>query len=650
MKDNVTEHILTCLSPSPSNGKVILAARKMAHIYNGDLIALYVETASRKQMDMATKAQLEHNIDFAKENGAHIATTYGEDIAFQISQYAKAAGITKIVVGRPNYKKRWQFYKSDIIQQLIQLVPDLEVFMIPDDAQPYLPKTHSKEKQEFSLKSLTIMLGLLTAATIVGLFLKKWGFTDANIITVYILSVLIISFLTDGKAIGIMSSLISVLVFNFLFTEPRFTFMAYETGYPLTFLIMFISSVLTSSLTAKAREQAKINAQKAYRTEVLLTASHNLQAAESFDEILGEAAKQLYKLLDRPISMAPVVLGKLQRPQLTSNYELSEHNTVVEESAMSWVLKNNLQAGAGMEHFSDAAFWYLPVSGHDSIYAIVGIAADQEKPIGTFEKSLLMALLGECGVALEKHLLREAKSALTLEAEHEKMRSNFLRAISHDLRTPLTSISGNADMLMNERTALSEIQKHELYTDIYDDSIWLINLVENLLSITRMDDGTLHLNIKPELVSDVIDEAITHIGRRGQNHTIIVQDISEILIASMDAPLIVQVLVNLMDNAIKYTPEGSEIAISAKSEGEKVYITVADNGTGISDEAKDKIFNMFYTAGNLRSDSRRGLGLGLALCKAIIAAHGGTISVSDNMPRGTAFTFTLTGERAVLDD
>jgi len=646
MTDNVSEHILTCLSPSPSNGKVILAAHKMAQIYHGDLTALFVETASCNEMDIMSKAQLDYNIKLAKKNGAQVATTYGDDIAFQISQYAKTAGITKIVVGRPNYKKKWLIYRTDIIQQLMQLVPNLEVFIIPDDAPPYSPNTRSKSSNDISVKSIAIMLALLTCATLVCFMLKRWGFTDANIITVYILSVLITSFLTDGKAIGIMSSLISVLVFNFLFTKPYFTFLAYGTGYPLTFLIMFIASVLTSSLTAKAREQAKMNAQKAYRTEVLLTASHNLQAAESFDEILDETAKQLHKLLDRPIVMAPVYLGKLQQPQLISEYELSEDDKSVEEDAMIWALKNNAPAGKGTGHFSDAVFWYLPIRGYDSIHAVVGIAVIEDRPIGTFEKSLLMALLGECGVALERHILREAKSTLTLKAEQEKLRSNLLRSISHDLRTPLTSISGNAEMLINEKTVLNEVQKHELYVDIYDDSIWLINLVENLLSITRMDDGTLHLNKKPELVSDVIETAITHINGRGKKHKIIVNDINELLIASMDASLIVQVVVNLIDNAIKYTPEGSEISISASRESEKVLISVADTGIGIAEEAKEKIFNMFYTGRDFKCDSRRGLGLGLALCKAIVEAHGGNIVVSDNNPHGAVFTFTLEGEEA----
>lgn len=649
MNDNVSEHILTCLSPSPSNGKVILAAHKMAQIYHGDLTALFVETASQNEMDAASKAQLENNITMAKEKGAHVATTYGDDIAFQISQYAKTAGITKIVVGRPNYKKRRLIYKADIIQQLIQLVPELEVFIIPDDAPPYSPGTRSKLTEEITVKSFVVMLALLSCATIVGLLLKRLGFTDANIITVYILSVLITSYYTDGKFIGIMSALISVLVFNFLFTEPYFTFLAYGTGYPLTFIIMFVASVLTSSLTAKAREQAKVNAQKAYRTEVLLTASRNLQAAESFDEILDETAKQLHKLLDRTIIMAPISLGKLQQPLVISEYEVTDDEKLIKE-AMNWVLNNNAQAGVGTGQFPDGCFWYLPVRGYDSVQAVVGIEIIDDRPIGTFEKSLLMALLGECGVLLEKYILREAKNSLALKAEQEKLRSNLLRSISHDLRTPLTSISGNAEMLLNENTSLNKLQKHELYENIYDDSIWLINLVENLLSITRMDDGALHLNKKPEVVSDVIEAAITHISSRGKKHEIIVQDDNEILIAKMDAALIVQVIVNLIDNAIKYTPEGSKILISAKREGSKISVSVADTGIGISEEAKGKIFNMFFTGSNFKCDSRRGLGLGLALCKAIIEAHEGKIEVSDNIPHGSVFTFTLEGEEAIYDE
>lgn len=234
--------------------------------------------------------------------------------------------------------------------------------------------------------------------------------------------------------------------------------------------------------------------------------------------------------------------------------------------------------------------------------------------------------------------------SLAMEAQREKTRSTLLRAISHDLRTPLTSISGNAELLMEDRSPLNDKQKNKLYADIYDDSIWLISLVENLLSITRIDNETLALNLKPELISDVIDEAVMHTKRRVQHHNLSVSICDELLMVKVDMPLIVQVLVNLIDNAVKYTPEDSDIIISVVQKDRRVFVSVADDGPGIPDDIKPKLFEMFFTAGNIRSDARRGLGLGLALCRAIVAAHGGEIHVSDNIPHGSVFTFSLTRE------
>lgn len=656
MKNKLPEHILTCLSSSPSNGRVIIAAGKMSQVYHAELTALYVETPIHYKMDDENKEQLNKNIELAKKSGASIITTYGDDIAFQIAQYVKTAGITKIVIGRPNHKKHWLLHKPDIVQRLIQLVPDLEVFMIPDNAPSYSPKNQNEVKKSFSIKSFLITVSLLIISTLLGLLLKNLGFTDANIITLYILAVLFTAFLTDGQFYGIIFSVASVLIFNFMFTDPRFTFQAYDTGYPLTFLIMFIASMLTSSFTAKAKTQSKASSQKAYRTEVLLSASRNLQQAESFDEILNETANQLRKLLEKPILIISVYKGKLQAP-LLFGYEEEEKENLMdyssffkEEEIIQWVLKNRAQAGAGTDNFSTAKYFYLPILGRDKVYAVVGISLEKDKHIGEFEKSLLMAILGECGVSLEKYCLHEAESSFKLAVEQEKLRTDLLRSISHDLRTPLTSISGNADMLMSDKIIFDEEQKQELYSDIYDDSVWLINLVENLLSITRMDDAKLNLNIKPEIISDVIEEALSHIGRRRKKHNIDVCLADELLIARMDASLIVQVLVNLLDNAIKYTLEGSNITISAWKEDKRVYMSVADNGEGILAQDKEKIFEMFYSGDNLRSDSRRGLGLGLALCKAIIMAHGGEIKVSNNRPRGTIFTFFLIGEEAHLDE
>ena len=213
----------------------------------------------------------------------------------------------------------------------------------------------------------------------------------------------------------------------------------------------------------------------------------------------------------------------------------------------------------------------------------------------------------------------------------------------------MTSISGNAGVLMEKSILLDESKKQEIYSSIYDDSMWLVNLTENLLSITRIENGTMHLRMNAELIDDVFREAISHVDRKASEHKISVELADDLLMAKMDVRLIVQVMINIINNAIKYTPEGSCICLSAQKQNNMVQIRIADDGPGISDEAKLHLFDMFYTADIGKADSRRGLGLGLSLCKSIVDAHGGEISVSDNQPHGAVFSFTLPLEEVNFD-
>lgn len=236
---------------------------------------------------------------------------------------------------------------------------------------------------------------------------------------------------------------------------------------------------------------------------------------------------------------------------------------------------------------------------------------------------------------------REKEEAALL-AQNEQLRADMLRSISHDLRTPLTSISGNASTLISGGDTLDESTRQQIYTDIYSESMWLIEMVENLLYATRIEDGRMQLNISVEILDDIVQEAVRHTKRTYPKRNIIVDMYDEIIPVMADANLIVQVIVNLMDNAVKYSDEDSDVTVSVRRENaHTVVISVSDHGTGISDEEKEKVFDMFYTGGSRSSDSRRSLGLGLALCRSIITSHGGTISVSDNIPNGTVVSFTL---------
>ena len=235
---------------------------------------------------------------------------------------------------------------------------------------------------------------------------------------------------------------------------------------------------------------------------------------------------------------------------------------------------------------------------------------------------------------------REKEAAAVL-AESEQLRANLLRTISHDLRTPLTTISGNASNLLSNGDNFDNLTKKQIYSDIYDDSMWLINLVENLLYATRIEEGRMTLHTSTELLSDIVEEAMNYIRRKAGRRKISAVHEDDLLFVQADAKLIVQVIVNLVDNAAKYTPPDTAVTITAGKNGNMAKIQIADNGNGIPDEEKSKIFEKFYCGTNKIADNRRSLGLGLYLCKAITEAHGGTIFVTDNQPKGSIFCFML---------
>lgn len=648
------EHVLACLSSAPSNAKVIRTAARMADAFHGIFTALFVEIPTTMEFETKDRNRLREHFRLAEQLGARITTVYGDDVSGQIAEYAKVSRVSKIVMGRSNHMKRW-FGKPTFVDKLSALAPNLDIYIIPDAQSSFHIQTPNFSKQvNLSLLDSLKTIGILIVCTLVGLWFKSLGFTEANIITAYILGVLLNAITTEGRIYSVVASVLSVLVFDFVFTEPRFSLDAIVPGYPITFGVMLTAAIITSTLTKRVKEQAQQAVQKAYRTELLLGMNRKLQQADNQLEILGETARQLVKLLDKTIIFYVAEQEKLLKPLVFSPEKLenqSEIYTKPDELAVAeWVYENNKRAGATTDTFSAAKCLYLAVRGRDKVLAVAGIAVDRQMPLEIFEKSLVIAMLGECALALEKEWLHETQKQISIQMQQEQLRANLLRAISHDLRTPLTSISGNAGILRSNSHVLSEKQKQTLYTDIYDDSMWLINLVENLLSITRIDNGTMNLNMQPELLGEVIEEALLHINRKSTEHKIVTALEDEFLMAKMDSRLIVQVIINIVDNAIKYTQQGSCIIISVKKDGEFIRIEIADNGFGIPDKAKEKLFDMFYSGENISADSRRGLGLGLALCKSIVHAHGGAISVRDNVPRGTVFEFTLQAEEVDIHE
>lgn len=645
-KPKAGEHILTCLSASPSNPKVIRTAARMARAFHGAFTALFVETPDYASMSEEDRRRISANVRLAEELGARITTTYGDDPAVQIAEYARISGISKVVLGRSPHRKGFRQTKN-LVDRLNDLAPDLDIYIIPDQQGNSLTKhaDHPRRSEErLSAGDLLKMLSVLAGCTMGGYFFAALGISDTNIILLYLLGVLGIAMVTTGRSYSLLSSLLSVLLFNFFFTEPYFTLRS-DPSYIATFGIMFIVALLSSSLTIRVKTQAKMNADKAYRTAILLESSHKLQTADSAEAILTVTAQQLGHLLERDLVVYPTdgkggLLPAIAFP-FTEERDLSALLTPDEEAVAEWVLKNNKHAGATTNTLPGAKCLYLSIRGTGGALAVVGIAVESGHPLQSFEKNLMVALLDECALALEKEITMREKQQAEAQAGQEALRANLLRAISHDLRTPLTSISGNANILMERADQLEPEKRRSLFTAIYDDAMWLINLVENLLAITKIEDNRVNMNMEPELLEDIFSEALSHLDRNACKHHIHTELSDDMLMADMDARLMVQVVINIVNNAIKYTPEGSHITLSAERSGQLVVVEIADDGPGVSDEARERLFDRFYTVGNERGDGRRGLGLGLSLCKSIITAHGGTIEAIKNEPHGTIFRFTL---------
>ena len=647
------EHILVCLSSSPTNPKIIRTAARMAQAFHAQFTALFVETSSFKSMSGEDVARLRENIHLAQQLGASVETTYGDDIALQIAEYARISGVSKIVVGRYNAIRKRLISKQTLTEKLIAYAPKLDVYIIPDKpVNGYHPPKMGKRNLHLSTRDVLCSVGILTAATAIGFLFYYLGFSESNIITIYILGVLLTAVATSDRIYSIGAALTSVLVFNFFFTVPRFSLDAYDPGYPVTFLIMFLAALITGNLAMRIKIQARQSAQSAYRTKIMFDANQELQKADGKNEIISVTAKQLVRLLDRSILFYPKEGNSLCEPQLFACEDFSNeesYHSDNEKAVAAWVFENNKRAGATTDTLSSAKCLYLAVRMENRVYGVIGVAMDKGI-LEPFENSVLLSIIGECAMALENDQTAREKEQAAILAKNEQLRANLLRAISHDLRTPLTSISGNAGVLIANADDIPSDKKRKLYTDIYDDSMWLINLVENLLAVTRIEDGSLSLRLKPELMSDVIDEALLHINRKKSEHHITVMQADELALAKIDARLIVQVVINIVDNAIKYTPVGSEIQIKTYVKNRQVVTEIADNGPGIPDESKPRIFDMFYTANAKIADSRRSMGLGLALCKSIITAHGGTLSVGNNFPSGTVFRFTLPVEEVKLHE
>lgn len=469
---------------------------------------------------------------------------------------------------------------------------------------------------------------------------------EATIILVYILGVLFTSSITNGYVYGILASIISVLSFNFFFTEPYYTLMADRADYHITFLIMLITALITSTLTSRVKKEAESCSLREKTIEELYKSNKKLLGARNKKQVLDFSGESLVEILKKDIIILIKDGYEEQYIYSLKDEELRyTFSSCLDKKAIKYTYEIGKVVGKGTPYYEDLNSSYYPIKNDEKVIGVVGIYYDDKLITESSESIVLQSICAQLALAIQREELYEKNRLVNLEAESERLRGNLLRSISHDLRTPLASILGSVSTIMDNYDLLETNIKKDLLKNIYDDTVWLSQSFENILSMTRIDEGRLKINKNMEVLDEIVVESISKVKKYSNDHEIKLFLPEEIILIDIDGLLIEQVLVNLIQNGVRYTPKGCEIQIIIENEKDKVIFQVKDNGNGILKEDLDNIFQRFFTKNRGSGNEQRGVGLGLAICKSIVEAHGGTIKVFNNELGGATFSFSIPIER-----
>lgn len=640
--------LMVCISTSPSSARCIRWTARTSEAFHAPWVAVYVENMGSQYFTESEKKNVRANLDLAERLGAEIVTLNGDDVADVVAEYARLSGITNIVIGKSRNKKTLKsLFEMDLEDKLISMLPDIEVHIIPDNPTQGKYRKHGRmqiRKNLFlswsdSLKTI----GLLTAATLLSMLIRTFDTGDQNIIMVYILSVLVVSRITMGYLYGITASVLSVLAFNFFFTEPYYTFIAMRSDYPITFAIMLLAALITSALTVRVRSQARTAVKRERRTEALYEINKKLLTTRGLENIVTLTNEYIVNLFGRSIIFYTQDPGDNSKGDLMQSHEDPDASFMLSEDERAvahWVFINKKNAGAGTETLMGAGALYIPVVSQGIVLGVIGISCAKGK-FNPNNRLFLRMMTSQVAMALERQYLSDKQRRILIESEKEKMRSNLLRAISHDLRTPLTCILGASSTILENGECLDKGTHDKLISNIKDDSQWLIRMVENILSVTRINEGTMNVTKTPEAAEEIVAEAISRIRNRFPNRKITVKVPDELLMVPMDGTLIEQVLINLLENAIKHSEEDSLIEMKVKKKGNDAVFEVIDNGEGIAQQDFPYLFESYVPNGKRSPDSSRGMGIGLSICMSIVKAHQGKMEAANKEDGGAVFRFTL---------
>ncbi|MCY2928556.1 MAG: sensor histidine kinase KdpD [Planctomycetota bacterium] len=637
------ERLLVCVGPSPTSARVIRVTKRMASSLHAPWIAVHVDTGAI--LSDAGRTHLTANLNLAGQLGAEIVTLSGQDLAEEVVKYAHSARVTKIVIGKTSHSRWRDLTGRSMTARLLRLSGDVDVYVVrgAGEKDAPAPLTLAPRRAPMDYAALGKAAGVATACTGLAWLLARSGLAATNQVMVYFLGVAFVA-ARYGRWPGILASVLSVLEFDFFLVPPYLTFAVHDAQYFITFGVMLVISILISGLTDRVRRQGEAARQRERRTQVLYRLTRRLAGLSGTAQLVAEAESQLGESYASEVAVfLPDEAGRLRA---SAGSPASFAGNQREIAVAQWVFEHGRLAGTGTDTLPDAQALYLPLAGPQGP---VGVLALRPIDIGRFDapdqRQLLETLASQIALAVERDRLAEQAQKVLLQAQTERLRSSLLSSVSHDLRTPLAVIAGASSSLLDSGQGLPEPTRHELLSTIVEESNRLALLVDNLLHITRIESGAVVVNKQWQPLEEVVGSALERMKKQLAGRPVQTHLAADLPLAAFDGVLVEQVLVNLLENAARYTPAGSPIDVSARIEGNAAVLEVADRGPGLSDEERHKIFEKFYR-GLAAGKGSRGAGLGLAICRAVVQAHGGRIWQQNRPGGGARFIFSLPLEGA----
>jgi Osmosensitive K+ channel histidine kinase len=495
-----------------------------------------------------------------------------------------------------------------------------------------------------NILALIVIMGICTA---LSMCFGTIGIIESAAVMVYILGIFLFSYLASGYFYSLLAAVVGVMLYNFFFTEPFYTFDVNRPVYLVTFAVMFIVGSFTSMMTIKIKRETMLAEEREERINSLYQIERKLLGVSRIENLAKVSASEIMSHLSANTLIVFIDdSGKESCRYATCGGVFDEEKELL---ACREAFQSGNPCGRGTHLFPSLKTYYYPILGQEGPVGVIGALTGDGRIIDKDQIQFLGMAAPQIAVVLERERLYEKQHNTEIQVQSERMRADMLRTISHDLRTPLTGIMGSASTAFDNYDDISEDVKKAFFRSIYNDASSLNAMVENILSITRFDEGKIRLNLSEEAAEEITAEAVGGVRKRAIKHKIIVDMPEDIVIIKVDGVLIKQVIVNLLENAVNYTPEGSEITVSFRKVKDGVLFEVSDNGPGISDEDLPHVFERFYTRHEKAYSQKRGTGLGLAICKIIIDLHGGKITAENVIPHGAKISFLIPSKEENYD-